>query len=340
MKTPDNTVMMDETEFTKLLELFQPLIKLNHQFLKESRKLFRTAVFKALPSSVSHQLIRKTLNLSVPAKNSKLKFEIVSNLEDLKNALRLLQNSFEAEGYAKKTTSGLRLTPYHLLPETIVLVAKEHGQIIATLSVVVHTDFGLPLESSVNLKNFMKTKERTVEISALAVDTKAAGQRGEVLYNLMKYLYHCNVELLDTKTQVIGVNPKMVSLYKAILLFKNIPYTKVGSYKFANGAPVVPMYFNLQTAKTEYGKVYGKKSARLNLLDFFLLKPSAHFQIPAKDQLLRLLPQNRSEDLQEILKWEPTLIKTMSPEQKKSLAKLYATNPKCLAVLKQSGLYA
>lgn len=308
--------------------------------LKQYRRFFRALVSKLLPSFISDKLIRNTLNLSVPAQNSTLRFEVASNLQDLKAALSLLQDNFEKEGYAEKTATGVRLTPYHLLPETVVIVAKEHGRVIATISVVPRTEFGVPLDSSFELQNFLKNESRVVEVSSLAVDATAAGHRGEVLYNLMKYMYHCNVDVLGAELEVIGVNPKMVPLYKAILLFQSIPETQSKEYSFVNGAPVIPMSFDLRTATNEYGKVYGKRPAHLNLLSFFKLPPPSHFYLPKRSELIEKLPQGQALALKEILSWQPDILKKLSGTQKRALQDLYAGKPEILAVLIERGLHA
>ncbi|MFS4460585.1 N-acyl amino acid synthase FeeM domain-containing protein [Bdellovibrio sp. HCB2-146] len=309
-------------------------------WLKQSRRYLRSTAFNLLPSFLAHRVIRNTLNLNVPSKNSTLTFEVVSTLEDLRAALALLQNNFEKEGYADKTASGVRLTPYHLLPETVVIVAKEFGRVIATISVIPRTSFGVPLDSSFELGGFITGKEKIVEVSALAVDSASAGQRGEVLYNLMKFMYHCNVDVLGAEVEVIGVNPKMVPLYEAILLFNRIPGTSKSEYDFVRGAPVIPMTFDLRTATEEFAKVYGNKPAHLNLLDFFRIPPPPHFRIPEKSALKTLLPQLRAKDLKTILSWEPAFFGQLSQVQKENLERLYSIYPECLSVLKESAAYA
>ena len=161
-----------------------------YKIFKQTRIKFRKIVFRSLPKKLSHRLIRQTLDLNLAAKNSAICFEVATSIEDMRDALKLLQLSFEREGYAKKTPSGMRLTPYHLLPETLVLIAKKMGRVVATMSLIPRTDFGVPLEACFDIQNLLSGRKKVIEVSSFAIDPDVAGQRGEVLYNLLKFMYH------------------------------------------------------------------------------------------------------------------------------------------------------
>lgn len=269
------------------------------------RRKLRNLAFQALPKHFAHPLVRSSLNLHVPRKESRLSFEIVSNLSDLRAALTLVQKNFEREGYATPTRSGLRLTPYHLEPETLVIVAKDNDRIVATTSIIPRGPARVPLEACFKLDSLFAKYGKAVEISALAVDANYSGQFGQVLYNLMKFVYHCNIELIGAELEVIGVNPKMVPLYEAILLFQRIPKTAKANYEFVNGAPVIPMYFELVNAMAHFSKIYDGKPAAQNLKDFFLLPIPPQFKLPKREELALHLPQRRAACLREMQSWEP-----------------------------------
>ncbi|MGE0631130.1 MAG: hypothetical protein AB7O96_01890 [Pseudobdellovibrionaceae bacterium] len=290
-----------------------------------------------MPNFIAHRLIRSALNLAVPQKDSTLRFEIATSLTDLKKALTLVQENFLREGYAEVTASGTRLTPYHLLPDTIVIVAKRNSKIVATATLIPYTQFGVPIESNINVDTFVRQSKKTCEISALAVDTKHAGAHGEVLFNLMKYMYHCNLDLLNVDLELIGVNPKMVPLYEAILLFSKIPGVQNSKYRFANGAEVVPMYFKFAEGHQQFAPIYQGKPPHLNLLEFFLAPIPPQYDLPKMDDLISRLPQRNPRSLLEILKWEPTLLNKLPKEKLQILVNLHSANPECQKILHNLG---
>lgn len=66
---------------------------------------------------------------------------------DLIAAFRLLYNAYVRAGLASENDQKLRLTPFHLRPETEVFVAKRHGKVTATMTMVPDGDAGLPMDS-------------------------------------------------------------------------------------------------------------------------------------------------------------------------------------------------
>lgn len=66
---------------------------------------------------------------------------------DLTAAFRLLYNAYVRAGLAVENDQQLRLTPFHLRPETEVFVAKLRGEVIATMTMVPDGDGGLPMDS-------------------------------------------------------------------------------------------------------------------------------------------------------------------------------------------------
>lgn len=306
----------------------------NKLIFKAIRKLTRRLSKGLLPKFLFYKLIRSSLDLSVPLSTSNLSIEVASSLNDLKAALMLVQKNYEQQGYSESVPNSVRLTPYHLLPNTLVIVVKIQGHVVASATLVERTDFGIPLDNALELSDFIKNKGKVVEISALAVDQNVKGQQGEVLFNLMKYLYHCNIDIVKANTEVIGVNPNMKALYEAILLFNKIPMERKIRYDFVNNAPVIPMYFSLDSAFGSYSKIYKGTVTKKNVLEFFLLKPPIYFNLPNLDDLDRILPQRNEADLRQILSWNQTVYDKLPSYKKEIMIKLYSQYPGCQNVFR------
>ncbi|MNK95383.1 hypothetical protein D3C87_1156170 [compost metagenome] len=99
------------------------------------------------------------------------------------------------------------------------------------------------------------------------------------------------------------------------------------------------MAFDLRTAASQYIKVYAKKPARLNLMNFFRLPLPSHFSLPNRSELIERLPQGHAQALKEILSWQPDILEKLSDTQKRALRNLYAGKPEILSVLVEGGLH-
>ena len=72
-------------------------------------------------------------------------YKIAANLEERRSAFRLVYESYLRSGLGEPNPYGLRVTPYHLLPTTEVLIAVLRGETFFTMSLVMGMVFQLPL---------------------------------------------------------------------------------------------------------------------------------------------------------------------------------------------------
>ncbi len=197
-------------------------------------------------------------------------FKLVSSQDEMNQALALLHDAYVESGYMEPSVHKMRITPYHMSPETIIAIAKDGDKVIATTSLILRGPLGLPIEAMVELDSNEELDGRIVEVSALAIHRKYSGQFGKLLFPMMKFIYHCAVDVLGANFEVIGVNPKMRALYEGLLLFKPLTTSNSdSSYSFVNGAPVIPMYYNLNTREATYRSAYQLVPSRSNLWHFF-----------------------------------------------------------------------
>lgn len=271
-----------------------------HAMKKKLRSRLRKLALSLLPDWCSHRIIRGTLNIKYESP-AHLNFKVAEDADEFCQAMRLIYKNYLEEGYTEPSASMARLTPYHLSPKTAVIVVKHELKVIATMSVVLRTDLGLPLESIYDLNSVFQATPLTGEISALAVDRQYRGNHGELLYHLMKYMYHFNVEILGLQTEVIGVNPKMSPLYRAIMLFDRLPNARVQKYSFANNAVVVPLCFDLTRDKEIFQRAYKNCEPTKNMMQFFLSPKPSNYLYPKSESWQHQLAQNKKSELSQVL---------------------------------------
>ena len=72
---------------------------------------------------------------------------IARSQPDLEDAFGLVYRSYVRTGLDTPNPTGLRLTTHHFLPTTEVILARNAGVPIATASLIVDSELGLPAES-------------------------------------------------------------------------------------------------------------------------------------------------------------------------------------------------
>ena len=285
---------------------------------KKIRGLKRGLLSKFTPRVISHRIIRASINLSSSIENSFV-FKLAETKEEHNQALSLLHDAYVREGYMGPHPSGMRITPYHMLPTTLIPIVKRGGRVIATISIIPRTQLGLPIEDICKINHLFEEKSQVIEISALAVDQSESGERGRVLFPLMKYMYKCSVKLLKANYKFIAINPKMAPLYEAILLFKPIKIeSKNHSYAFVNRAPVRPLVFCLDSRHATYERIYQRVNDSRNLLKFFESPSPSNFYLPnSLDEFAS--PQSYSDQFLDLFCKKTTLLERLSKERENGL---------------------
>lgn len=95
---------------------------------------------------------------------------VAAHRSQLRQACRLVYQSYLAAGLAPPNRHQMRATPHHLLPTTQVMVAEVRGRVSATLTLVRDGELGLPMEA-VFPREVSRRRDRGVrcaEVTALA----------------------------------------------------------------------------------------------------------------------------------------------------------------------------
>lgn len=192
-----------------------------------------------LPKSLRFAAFRRQLTLPHIQGND-LVFKPAETKEEFLAACRILHDSYVECKYMEPEISGLRVTPYHLLPSTVTLIVKKGSDVIGTVSIVRDNPLGLPMDKIFDLSHLRRANRRIGEISALAIQKEYRGKKGAVLHLVMRYLWKFTQEHLNLDTFVCAVNPAMNELWESVYFFKPLkPANRVGVYDFVNGAPAV-----------------------------------------------------------------------------------------------------
>lgn len=231
------------------------------------RAWVRNALIQNLPEWLKPHIYRRMIKIDIAGLEG-LELRIAKTKEELEAAFRLLHDNYVRSGFMNPHESGMRLTPYHLLPSTTTLIACLGDEVVGTVSLVRSGSFGTPLEAVYDISSFHKRGERIAEVSSLAISSSYSGHHGKILFPLLNYLYSYCKNCFGVDYLAIAVNPAWWDFYRHILLFEELQNAKVTNYSFVNGAPAVGGILNLRTAPERYRAVYGTKREEQNLFRF------------------------------------------------------------------------
>lgn len=227
-------------------------------------------ILRTLPLLLRAPIIRNMFQVETKGPEQ-LIFKIADTTDEIEQAFKILHDSFVELGYMKVQHSGLRVTKYHLLPTTNILVAKQGDEVIGTVSVVIDSPLGLPMDSEWKLSDLRRSYNRIAEISALAIKKGYRSQRGRLLLPLCKLMYEFCRYRAGVDVMVASTLNEVKDFYRCVLLFKPIDGYRVRRYDFVQGVEAVAQYLPLNEASEKiYHKVYGQKRPEKNLFHYFV----------------------------------------------------------------------
>ncbi len=201
--------------------------------------------------------------------SSHLVLTLADDLMELEASFRLVYNEYLKSGYILENPAGMHLTDWSLLPSSYVITAYCRQRLVGTLTCVLDSLVGLPLDCLIQDRlNEMRAQRRVLcELSAKA--SVAEQSANLLLFHMYRYALRLVRDILGATDFVIAVNPRHERYYTKTLLFE--PIGELTTYSRMRGAPAMPLRLDLQLAPERYEQKYGCMRPERNLHYFFFV---------------------------------------------------------------------
>jgi hypothetical protein len=162
--------------------------------------------------------------------------EIAASRQHWDAALRLVQQNYEAHGYAAPGSGTYRFTAHHALPKTAVLIARENDRILATMSLYLDSAaLRLPSDAifGAELDQLRRGGRRLSEGGNLADDGLRQREFLPVFVALSRLAWQYGISQ-GVDTVVITAQPKHGVFYRRAMGY--LPLGAPRTYSFVEGA--------------------------------------------------------------------------------------------------------
>jgi hypothetical protein len=212
--------------------------------------------------------------------SKKFVFKLAQTQAELEACFRLLHDEYVKAGLMRPDPSGMRVTLYHALPTTSMLMCKYGQKVVGTVSLIRKSKLGYPMQQAFNLDEVFQVGGNVAEVSALAISSHFNAPRELVLIPMLKFLYEYAEYRFDTRHLVIAVNPRQIVFYEKLFFFRRLRQRAVSHYDFVRGAPAVGAYLDLVKAKEIFFREYGNQPDEKNLYHYFTAASLPNGQFP------------------------------------------------------------
>lgn len=282
------------------------------------------ALLKVLPQGVRAHYLRRQFEVTANLPED-LILKQAETEDEIKQALHLVYESYLSLDYIDPNSAEIRLTKYHLLPTTIILIAKRQNEVIGTMSIIMDSPLKLPSDMSWDLSALRKGGKQIAEISSLTIK-KNSLSRGKLLLPLCKLMHeYCN-SLLKLDGIVASTNADVEPFYTDLLMFKRIDKNAVRPNPTVKGAVSTCCYLGLKNLEEKYEEIYNDKADRFNLFKFFVKTRMKNIQLPTQQQCLQSYTVRQTLSHAKILESFPEICKTFTDQDRKVISNLDISN--------------
>lgn len=180
---------------------------------------------------------------------------IARSQSDLEDAFGLVYRSYVRAGLDAPNPTGLRLTRYHFLPSTDVILARNAGVPIATASVIVDSELGLPAESIYGdeIKRLKAGGLRLAEVGSLA-DRRESPARFIQMFRVLSTLIAQAAQLRGCNGLVAATHPRHARFYIRQIGFE--PFGEIRACPYAQGNPAVALLLDFEDHRRRDTEIY------------------------------------------------------------------------------------
>ena len=172
----------------------------------------------------SMRLTRRLAAIPPDAPSAGARVSVAVTAEERLEAARLVGRLYRAEGYLgwEAEPDAPFLTPHHLLPESTVFIAREADRIAGTVTVVLDSHAGLPMEAVYGREvRALRASGRTpCEICSLAVDAVRLSRSSRILLSLFRIANAYLVHFTGASDALITLKPSHAEFYGERLRFR------------------------------------------------------------------------------------------------------------------------
>lgn len=255
--------------------------------------------------------------------DSEIEFKIATTKDEIEQALNLVHDSYVNLNYINKNTDRLHLTKYLALPTTTILVVKLKDEVIGTMSIVLNTSLGLPVETTWNINEYKKNGANIAEVSALAIKNGMKQYKGQIFLPLIKLCFLVARDILKLDGFVIATTYEVEPFNTDLLLYEKISDSRGQKHNLVKGNKSSCCFLKLDNSTHEnYQKIYSHKDKSSNLHHFFYEANTPNIKLPSKTISVQAQLKEKNKAMVELLKEKPHIFSGFSEAEKLVISNL------------------
>lgn len=300
-----------------------PKTNLVGERMKKIKKTI-SKILNSMPGPLRKKWTRKNIfvdqNLII---DEQIIFKVADTEDELQEAFGLVQQMYESANIVEKNTTGLRITKYHLLPTTKVLIAKQNEKVIATISLIMDTPVGLPIDEFIPLGKLRTTSKRICELSSLAISSEWRSQSQGIFIPLSLFGINFGRKIIGADNIVIVTNDRVRFLYEDVFLFEPITINSQ-SYNFVKDSKAFAQRLDLSDIEQRGAIAYKGLKDSSNVYKMLIDPPWEKNIFYSRERFDIVTTNYYSESIIENLFIKRGILKELKESEKQAVHNVYS----------------
>lgn len=230
------------------------------------KQIYKTLwkLLKKMPPLIRGRITRSFFEVTLPEGiYADVEYKIASTIEEVEQAMELVQECYRDSDMIDDCQR-FRISKYNALPTTTIFIAKYKGEVIATVSQVLNTGLGLPIDKFSDISFLKNTGKRISEISSLAIRKDWRSRSKGISIALTFYATKYVDKYIGSDYLVISVRESVRNFYEDLLFFKCIK-EKNKKYDGIKISKSVSMFLELKRIEIDMKSGYQGRKLEKNL---------------------------------------------------------------------------
>jgi hypothetical protein len=279
-------------------------------------------LFGLLPVFIRGPILRHFFEAPLPrGRETEVIFKLADSYDELQQALELIGSCYREVNYIEKKSPHSYLTKHNLLPTTLVFVAVHKGRVIGTVSNILDTGLGLPVDSFCDISKYRKTGKRVFEIAGLAIARDWRSSSSNVFLPLVMMSFKYSFENAGGAYMIMTTKSYASYFYQDLFLSKPL-MKRAKTYQLASAPKAKTQVLECHDLYERLRKTYRNASHRKSIYQL-VTNPIWNVQFPKSK--IRLVGRSILDHgkLEEIFKTHADLFKQLGEKVKLLLKSLY-----------------
>ncbi len=266
--------------------------------------------FGILPKPLRARLARKIFFINLDVNSSDIIFKLAETKEEIFEALNLIQVNYKRLKMTKDNYD-FRITKFNFLATTSTFIAKSGDEIIGTVSLVLDTNLGLPIDHFIDITEFRK-RNKIAEFTGLTVKEEWRSKSTGISLPLALMALDYGIKILKADYLFLTVRKSVSPFYEDICGFKK--FGKDRKHDKMQNLKSSALYVDTSNIMEDLKCFYKKKPLHKNMHLLLSIYPWKRLEPKGNTELL-LHPIYLKKDFFNELKNKTELLENLSKNE-------------------------